>query len=62
MDRIDKTAFSVALVEDDLDDRAYWHSLTAVERLRIVEQLRRINYGDDATRPMQKIIEIADLE
>ena len=59
MDRVDRTAFSTAPIFDDSEDRAYWLSLTSLERLRYVETLRQINYGHHATARLQRVLEIA---
>lgn len=60
--RIDRTAFSVvsSFEEADKQDKEYWLSRTPLERLQHMELLRRINYGDAATAPIRKIIEIAE--
>ncbi|MBE2271116.1 MAG: hypothetical protein IAE80_22975 [Anaerolinea sp.] len=44
---------------DDHDDKVYWWSRTPDERLRYMELLRRINYGDRATARLQRVLEIA---
>ena len=56
---IDKSAFSVTSLSGESDDRAYWLSKTPEERLRHIETLRRINYGDQATARLQRVLEIA---
>ncbi len=60
--RMDKTAFSVisSFEEADQQDREYWLSRTPLERLQYMELLRRINYGDDATARLQRVLEIAE--
>jgi hypothetical protein len=58
--RVDRTELSVgdhSAVE--AEERAYWHSRTPAERLRHVELLRRINYGDRATGRLQRVLEVA---
>jgi len=59
---MDKTAFSVisSFEEADQQDREYWLSRTPLERLQYMELLRRINYGDDATARLQRVLEIAE--
>jgi hypothetical protein len=57
--RLDKTAFSMANLRDEPDDKAYWHARTPEERLQHVERLRRLNYGHRATERLQRVLEIA---
>lgn len=57
--KIDKTAFSVTSLSDESDEKAYWWSRTPEERLRHIETLRRINYGDQATARLQRVLEVA---
>ncbi len=52
MDKLDfpilqRTAFIVALVFDQSDEKLYWLSKTPYERLEAVELMRRIIYGYD---------------
>jgi hypothetical protein len=58
--RVDRTAFSVAADFDDTADRAYWHSVAPDDRLRHMEILRRINYGDQATARLQRVLEVVE--
>ena len=59
--RVDRTAFSVAPLFDDSDDRRYWHSRSPAERLRHVETLRWISYGSRATERIQRVLEVIPL-
>ena len=59
--KIDKTAFSTASLGDESDEKAYWRSRSPHERLRHVEVLRRINYGDHSTTRLQRVLEIVQL-
>lgn len=57
--RLDKTAFTVASLSQQGDDRAYWLSKTSEERLQAVEILRQINYGyDESSARLQRMIEV----
>lgn len=56
--KIDKTKLSVVHEFDNSEEKAYWLSRTPEERLRHVETLRRMNYGDKATERLQKVIEV----
>ncbi len=61
--RMDKTAFSIASLSDEPDDKGYWWSKTPQERLETVELLRQLNYGyDPATARLQRVLTIAELE
>ena len=49
--RIDKTVISVAQLRDAGDEKAYWRSRTAGERLNAIEQQRRMVYGEIELHP-----------
>ncbi len=57
-DRVDRSVVVVKNHFDDHDDKLYWWSRTPGERLRYMELLRRINYGDRATARLQRVLEI----
>lgn len=59
--RLDKTKFSVHSLTDDLNDKDYWISKSANERLAHIELLRVLNYGDQASSRLQRLFEIAEL-
>ena len=59
--KIDRKSFSVILLSDDSDDKAYWFGRQPIERLKHIEILRRINYGHSATSRLQRFFEIAEL-
>ncbi len=60
--KLNRSAFSVASLTDESDEKAYWLTRTPYERLRQVEILRRINYGHRATSRLQRVLEITDRE
>jgi HAMP domain-containing protein len=61
--RLDRTQFSVARLTDPDDALAYWLSRPVEERLRALERLRRISYGDTvASERLQRVLEVARLE
>jgi HAMP domain-containing protein len=61
--RLDRSHFSVARLTDPDDALAYWLSRTVEERLRALERLRRISYGDTvATARLQRVLEVVQLE
>ena len=57
--KVDRTQFSVVSSFDDDDRTAYWHSRTPHERLRHLQTLREINYGDAASARLQRVFEVA---
>ena len=58
----DKMTFSIASLSDADDDKAYWHSKSARERLQAVEHMRQVIYGyEPATGRLQRIFEVAEL-
>jgi hypothetical protein len=58
--KLNRSAFSVASLADESDEKAYWFARTPYERLRQVEILRRINYGYRATTRLQRVLEIVE--
>jgi len=60
--KLNRSAFSVASLADESDEKAYWLARTPYERLRQVEILRRINYGHRATARLQRVLEITERE
>ena len=63
MPGMDKTAFSVASLSDDPDEKAYWLSKTPHERLQAVELMRQVIYGyDPASERLQRFFEVAQLK
>jgi hypothetical protein len=58
----DKTTFSVTSLSNADDDKAYWHSKSASERLQAIELMRQVIYGyDPASGRLQRIFEVAEL-
>jgi len=61
-DTIDKTAFSVAKITDPSEVCDFWLSCSPHERLRVVEYLRRLNYGDyRPTDRLQRVLEVVQI-
>ena len=60
--RIDKTAFSVASLFDESDEKDYWLSKTPYERLEAIEVMREIIYGySPSTTRLQRVLTVAQL-
>lgn len=57
--KVDRNALTVASLNEEPDEKAYWRSRTPAERLQHIELLRRINYGTAATARLQRILEFA---
>jgi len=58
--KVSRSAMKITRLEGPSDDREYWHSRSAYERLQAVETLRQINYGNGpSTNRLQRILEIA---
>jgi hypothetical protein len=61
--RLDRAQFSVVRLTDPDDSLEYWLSRPVEERLRALEPLRRISYGDTiASAGLQRVLEVAQLE
>jgi hypothetical protein len=61
--RLDKTAFSVATLEETSDEITYWHARTPEERLEAMEWMRQVNYGyDPTTDRLQRVLTVAPLK
>ncbi len=60
--KMDKTAFSVASLYDESDEKAWWFSRTPAERLQALEHLRQSAYGyDPDSARLQRVLEVAQL-
>jgi hypothetical protein len=58
----DKTTFSVVSLSEADDEKPYWRSKSAHERLQAVELMRQVIYGySPATGRLQRIFEVAEL-
>jgi len=59
--KLDKTAFSVASLTDESDEKQYWLTKSPYERLRALELMRQIIYGyDPSTERLQRFFEVAE--
>ncbi len=50
---------SSSFKEAEEKEKAYWFSQKPMFRLEIIEQLRKINYGKEASKRLQRIFEVA---
>jgi len=61
--RLDRSAFQIASLDDEADEREYWRAKSPAERMEALELMRQIVYGyDPATTRFQRVLEIAELE
>ena len=58
--KVDRTAFAVVALDEEQDEREYRWSHSPEERLRHLEYLRRINYGDRVSERLQRILEVVE--
>jgi len=57
--KVQRTAFTVASLFDQSDDKSYWLSKMPYERLQAVELMRQIIYGyDPSTKRLQRVLEV----
>jgi len=57
--KIQRTAFTVASLFDESDEKSYWLSKTPYERLEAVELMRQIIYGyDPSAIRLQRVLEV----
>ncbi len=57
--QVDRSVISISSIYDETDSKDYWLSRNPQERVRHIEELRRINYGNRATERLQGFFEIA---
>lgn len=60
--KLNRRALAIVSGLDHSDDQRYWHSQTPQARLRYMEELRRMNYGDLATRRLERILKVVERE
>lgn len=58
---LDRNVLSIASLDDESDEKAYWLTRTPQERIHHMEYLRQLNYGDRARGPMQRVLEVVSL-
>jgi len=62
INKLDKTAFSIASLLDESDERAFWLSKSPDERLQALELMRQSIYGyDPSTTRLQRVLTITEL-
>ncbi len=57
--QVDRSIVSISSVFEDTESRDYWLTQDPQKRVRHIEELRRINYGNRATERLQSFFEIA---
>ena len=53
-----KITISSSYKEIELEDKSFWISQTPNKRLEHIEVLRKINYGKEASKRLQRILEV----
>ena len=60
--RLDKSHLTVSSLDGLLEEKRYWLSKSATERLNAIELNRRMVYASDRTTPgLQRLLETAEL-
>jgi hypothetical protein len=54
--KVRRDVFKITSLSDPSDDKEYWLSKTPEERLEAVEIMRRIVYGDEALKRLDKSV------
>ncbi|MBZ5609291.1 MAG: hypothetical protein LAP38_13590 [Acidobacteriia bacterium] len=61
--RLDRSAFEIASLDQEPNDREFWRAKSPRERMEALELMRQIIYGyDPATTRLQRVLEVAELE
>jgi len=61
--RVNRSAFMVASLHDESDEKEYWLSRTPLERLEALEIIRQIVYGyDPTTTRLQRVFTVTRLQ
>ncbi len=59
--KVDRTAFTIGSIHDESDEKDYWKSVTAEERIKAIEIMRQIVYGYRGSTPrLQRFFEVAE--
>ena len=60
--RMDRRLTGVRSLDEEGDDRKFWHSQTPEQRLLAAELMRQIVYGyDPATDRLQRVLRVVEL-
>jgi hypothetical protein len=61
--RLDRSAFQVGSLSDELEEAEYWRAKSPEERMEALELMRQIIYGyDPATTRLQRVFEVVELQ
>jgi len=60
MKKIRKISISSGFEEIELEDKSYWISQKPMKRLEHIEVLRKINYGKEASKRLQRFFEVTE--
>lgn len=56
--KLNKKIISVVSSFDNTEYKKYWLSKSKIERLNYIEELRKINYGNETTQRLQRVLEV----
>jgi hypothetical protein len=57
--QVDRSIVSISSVFENTESRNYWLAQDPQKRVRHIEELRRVNYGNRATERLQRFFEIS---
>ncbi len=55
---IKSISLSSSFKEIELEDKSFWISQSPNKRLEHIEELRKINYGKEATKRLQRVLQV----
>ena len=56
---LDKSVLEVTSIDDDdVAEKRYWHAQSPQKRLEALETLRRLNYGEESSARLQRLLEV----
>jgi hypothetical protein len=58
---MDRTVLTCGSEFDDPEQRLWWHRQTPEYRLQHMLLLRKMNYGDESSARLQRVLEFAEL-
>ena len=58
--RVDRQSLSITASLDDPANKRYWHAESPQARIRHIEVLWQMNYGNLATQQLQRVLEVGE--
>jgi hypothetical protein len=59
--KVDRSAITFGSDFDDTEQRLWWHRQTPEARIQHMLFLRKMNYGDESSARLQRVLEVAEL-